>query len=139
MSPDLELYDYLYEQCMKLTPQTYDYLPSEKEKGFEYPFIHVGNITENGAMTKTSHSASFSIVIDVWGKKNQRRKVSELADKVYWLGSQVFTTANHRFYAQIDNQQKQILIDNSVPNTVYVRGMVTLKFYLEEEITWQHH
>ena len=110
MTPDLELFDYLFSKCLEITQETYDYLPAENDPSYSYSFIHVGNVTENGVMTKTSHSASFSIVIDVWGTREQRREV-----------------------ASLDDQQKQIMIDNSVANTVYVRGMVTLRFYLEEE------
>ncbi|WP_093626700.1 hypothetical protein [Limosilactobacillus gorillae] len=133
MSPDLELFDYLFSKCLEITQETYDYLPAENDPSYSYPFIHVGNVTENGAVTKTSHSASFSIVIDVWGTREQRREVASLADKVYWLGGYPFETDNHKFYCRLDDQQKQIMIDNSVANTVYVRGMVTLRFYLEEE------
>lgn len=85
MSPEQELYDYFYAECLKLRPKsTFDYLPGEKEK-VDYPIICVGNVSTLSSATKMRIGGTYTIDIDVWGTRKQRIDVAELTDKIYSL------------------------------------------------------
>ena len=85
MSPEQELYDYFYAECLKLRPKSaFDYLPGEKEK-VDYPIICVGNVSTVSSATKMRIGGTYTIDIDVWGTRKQRIDVAELADKIYSL------------------------------------------------------
>ncbi|WP_334117549.1 hypothetical protein [Ligilactobacillus sp.] len=129
MAPEQELYDYFYTKCLEIRPDaTYDYLPGEDEK-VDYPIICVGNVQMVSTATKLRVGGTYTINIDVWGSKKQRLEVADIAEKIYSLIKPgIISTDNYRFYASFNTQQKQMLLDTSVPNTIYHRGALTLEF-----------
>lgn len=124
-SPEQELYDYFYALSEKTGWSTYDHLPLENEKA-TYPFVVVGNMETTSGGTKTSLNSKINLIIDVWGNAKQRLAVSNMAERFFREAIGLTETDNYRFVGSINEQDKQLLQDTTVPNTVLNRGMVTL-------------
>lgn len=126
MSPEQELFDWFYMRANELSSNnTYDYLPQQNEP-VEYPFVKVGNVYTTSTGTKTSVGGSYTIYIDVWGRHTDRLAVVELVDKLYALIFSPVRTEHYEFIASHSGQQQQITTDTSVPNSVFIRGMLVL-------------
>lgn len=129
MNQEQELFDTIYSKCLAITNNTYDYLPMEDEP-VDYPFIHVGNLNTITMRTNTSLGGQFTLTIDIWGTKEQRIKVSEIGDKLLKMLTGPIETVNYRFLANYNAHEKQMMIDTSVPNTVFQRCRLILVFNL---------
>lgn len=128
MNAEQELYDLIYRKCMKLTDDTFDYLPPEDET-VNYPFIHVGNLDFIGSQTKTSVGGRYSLTVDIWGTKEQRIKVSNLGNALLEQCQGFLVSKNFKFHAFYNEQEKRMMTDTSVPNTVFQRCNLTLVFH----------
>lgn len=130
MSPEQELYDKLFINCISILDEehVYDYLPPAE---VSYPFIRIGDVNTNGSPTGTSIGGEYTITIDVWGSQKQKIEVAELTDKIYQLAKGYFKTEHFNFYAFPNQQSKRLMQDTSVPNTVFNRGNLMLSFRLD--------
>lgn len=128
MNPEQELYDLVYQKCLDLTENTFDYLPQEDEP-VEYPFIYVGNLDFIGNQTKTSIGGTYTLTVDVWGDRTQRIEVSTLGDRLIKQCQGILASENYKFHAFFSEQEKRMMIDTSVPNTVFQRCNLTLVFH----------
>lgn len=124
-SPEQELYDYFYTLSEKTGWTTYDHLPMKNENA-PYPFVIVGNMESTSGGTKTSLNSNISLIIDVWGNAKQRLVVSNMAERFFRTAIGLVETDNYRFFGSINEQDKQLMQDTTVPDTVLNRGMVTL-------------
>lgn len=128
MNAEQELYDLIYQKCLDLTEDTFDYLPQEDEP-VSYPFIYVGNLNVVGCQTKTSIGGTYTLTVDVWGDKTQRIEVSTIGDKIIKQCQGKLASEHYSFHAFFNEQQKRMMIDTSVPNTVFQRCNLTLVFH----------
>lgn len=124
-SPEKALFDYFYALSESHGLPTFDYLPAEKETA--YPFIYIGQTQTQGQNNKYSRSDHIFLTIDVWGDKKQRKTVSEIADGLFNCAIGRIKTAEYEFYGRSNQQSKQMMIDTSVPNTVYQRGHIEIE------------
>ena len=108
MNAEQELYDLIYQKCMKLTVDTFDYLPPENET-VNYPFIYVGNLDLIGAQTKTSVGGRYTLTVDVWGTKEQRIEVSTLGNALLEQCQGFLKSKNFKFHAFFNEQEKRVL------------------------------
>lgn len=129
MNPEQELYDLVYSKCLELTQDTYDYLPQEDEP-VNYPFIHVGNLDLIANQTSTTLGGRFTLTVDIWGDKTQRIAVSSLGNVLLEQFQGFLNSENYRFSAVFNAHEKRMMIDTSVPNTVFQRCNLTLVFQL---------
>lgn len=128
MNAEQELYDLIYQKSLDLTEDTFDYLPQEDEP-VSYPFIYVGNLNVVGYQTKTSIGGTYTLTVDVWGDKTQRIEVSTIGDKIIKQCQGKLASEHYSFHAFFNEQQKRMMIDTSVPNTVFQRCNLTLVFH----------
>lgn len=124
-SPETALFDYFYNLCLKHNVPTFDYLPAESET--TYPFVHIGQTQTQGQNNKYSRSDHIFLTLDVWGNKQQRETVSKIADSLFNFAIGKIETAEYEFYGRSNQQSKQMMIDMSVPNTVYQRGHIEIE------------
>ncbi len=127
MNAEQELYDLIYQKCLDLTENTFDYLPQENEP-VSYPFIHVGNVSVTGSQTKTTIGGTYTLTVDIWGDRTQRIEVSTIGDKLIKQCQGKLASENYNFHAFFNEQEKRMMIDTSVPNTVFQRCNLTLVF-----------
>ncbi len=124
-SPEKALFDYFYSLSLTHGLPTFDYLPAESETSC--PFIYIGQTQTQGQNNKYSRSDHIFLTIDVWGSKKQRKTVSEIADGLFNCAIGRIKTAEYEFYGRSNQQSKQMMIDTSVPNTVYQRGHIEIE------------
>lgn len=128
-SPEQEIFDYFYAFSLKNGYRTYDYLPPEEEKA-PYPFVYIGNVQGISGGTKTSLNGSVVINIDVWGSRKQRLTVSQMVERFFYESIGHISSKNYLFYGNMQEQDKQLRVDTSVPHTVLMRGMLTLRLQI---------
>lgn len=125
-SPMQDVYKYYLRLSKKLGYDTYDYLPPQSKK-VKYPFVYIGNLEEITSQTKTNLTGSVVLNIDCWGTPRQRLIISEMVERFFYASIGRVNTENYRFYGNAQQQSKQIQLDTSVPNSILVRGMVTIE------------
>ncbi|MGY0267284.1 DUF3168 domain-containing protein [Limosilactobacillus fermentum] len=127
MSPELELYNLLYEGASTKGYQVYDHLPLENETA-PYPFVIVGDVTTTPAVYKDGYSGRYDVTIDIWGDGESRLKVSQIMESLVPFGQGFFATKNYYFQGRGASMQKRILADTSVPDTVLTHGVLEMVF-----------
>ena len=125
-SPQKCLFDYYYKSIQDKGLPVYDYLPLEDEP-VTYPFVVISQTQTVVANTKYSRNDHVFLTIDVWGSKKQRKTVSEIADGLLNSAIGFVYTDIYKFYGQANQQSMQMMIDTSVPNTVFQRGNLQLE------------
>lgn len=125
-SPQKKLFDTVFGLLISQGYTVYDFLPLEDEP-VKYPIVVMGATQQTSAMTKYSRNDHVFLTIDVWGSKKQRKVVSDIADYVYNLGIGYIKTDEYTFYGQTNQQNLEMSIDTSVPNTTYQRATIKLE------------
>lgn len=127
MNPHMELYNALFIRSQELGFDTYDHLPLDGENA-PYPFVVVGEMQTVKSATKTALQAEFYITCHVWGREEQRLKVSQMMAQ---LDDVQLLYGKHYTFVQIfRDTDQQMMQDTSVPNTVLNHGVITLAFKL---------
>lgn len=125
-SPQKCLFDYYYKSIQDKGLPVYEYLPLEDEP-VTYPFVVISQTQTVVANTKYSRNDHVFLTIDVWGSKKQRKTVGEIADGLLNSAIGFVYTDIYKFYGQANQQSMQMMIDTSVPNTVFQRGNLQLE------------
>ena len=120
------MFDYYYKLIQDKGLPVYDYLPLEDEP-VTYPFVVISQTQTVVDNTKYSRNDRVFLTIDVWGSKKQRKTVSEIADGLLNSAIGFVYTDIYKFYGQANQQSMQMMIDTSVPNTVFQRGNLQLE------------
>lgn len=121
--PDQQIHDELIKRSTALGLNAYPFLPKD---GTSYPFMVVSYTQIVPQPTKSYLLGAVSAQVDVWGKADDRKLVSD------WIGRLMNEFSKIR---QIDNTQwamdlsssTQIIKDNSTPELLY-HGILDLKF-----------
>lgn len=128
--PEQELFDQLYIESDALGYDTYDHLPMRKENA-KYPFVVIGDVQQVPINYKTVLGSKISITLHVWGDGESRFQVSQMLDNLAKLGEGKLLSDHFRFIGRFNQEDRQIITDTSVPDTVLNHGIVTLVFNLE--------
>lgn len=91
-----------------------------------YPFVIIGDMQVVPNATKTSLNGNVLITIDIWGDKQQRFTISNMAERFFRAAIGQVLTDHYRFFGHAEDQSKTFTQDQSMPNTVLNRAMVTL-------------
>lgn len=126
-SPEQEIYDYFYSLSQQFGYETYDHLPMENESA-PYPFVLVGDMQLIPDSTKTSLNGDVILTLDIWGNRKQRFTVSQMAERFFHAAIGHITTENYHFVGRANDQSKEITQDQSVPDTILNRAILTLDF-----------
>lgn len=127
--PDQELFDRLYQLAQRLGYRVYDHLPMENEP-VDYPFVVISDVTLVPATYKDSLGGHFTIDLHVWASGEDRYLVAQMINGLSRLGRGLFLTPHFRFQGRPGANQQQILVDQSVPDTVLMHGVLTLTYDL---------
>lgn len=125
-SPQKKLFDTVFGLLISQGYTVYDYLPLEDDP-VEYPIVVMGATQQTSATTKYSRNDHVFLTINVWGSKKQRKVVSDIADYIYNLSIGYIKTDEYTFYGQTNQQDLEMSIDTSVPNTTYQRATIKLE------------
>jgi hypothetical protein len=127
--PEQELFDQLYVESDALGFNTYDHLPLRTENA-EYPFVVIGDTQQLQINYRTAIGGTFTITLHVWAEGEDRYTVAQMLAKLAKLGEGVLLTDHFRFVGRYNQEDRQIITDTSVPNTVLKHGILTLVFNL---------
>ncbi len=93
MTPDQELYDAMYGLSESLGYETVEYIPDAVELG-DLPSVYVGETLTQPLSTKDHVLGSVSVTVHVFGKRNQRKLVSERLTNIFNHASTIKKTDN---------------------------------------------
>lgn len=126
-TPDQDLFDYFFAWSQQQGYDTYTRLP---DSSASYPFVIIGGSQQVSGGTKTSINGNIYQTIDVWGNEDQRLVVSQMTDRFFRTAIGLVETTSYRFFGNISDQSKELMVDTSVPNTALNRGNLTLNLQI---------
>lgn len=127
--PEQELFDQLYIESCQLGFDTYDHLPLRTEN-VKYPFVVIGDTQQIPINYRNAIGGTFNVTINVWSTAEDRYTVSKMMERLARLGKEVVITDHFRFVGRLNQEDRQIITDTSVPDTVLKHGILTLVFNL---------
>lgn len=133
MTPTSELYNYIFDACEKMGYDTYDHLPLESENA-KYPFVVCGEQQQTNTVTTTSINSTIYMTVHVWGSRRQHDDVSKMMANIATLSYDPAVRTKHYFFAGKPNLiDNQIMIDDTIANTLLWHGVITMAFYLRQK------
>lgn len=130
MSAQAEIYDYIFKACETFGYDTYDHLPLESENA-KYPFVVCGEQQQTNTVTTTSINSTIYMTVHVWGSRRQHDDVSKMMANVAALSYDPALRTEHHFFTGKPNLiDNQIMIDDTIANTLLWHGVITMAFYL---------
>ncbi|MDM8222131.1 DUF3168 domain-containing protein [Limosilactobacillus vaginalis] len=127
--PEQELFDQLYIESEQLGYNTYDHLPLRTENA-KYPFVMIGDTQQIPINYRTAIGGTFTVTLHVWGDGESRYTVSKIMERLAELGGRTINTEHFHFVGRLNREDRQIITDTSVPDTVLKHGILTLVFNL---------
>lgn len=127
--PEQELFDQLYIESDQLGYDTYDHLPLRTENA-NYPFVVIGDTQQIPINYRNAMGGTFTVTIHVWSTGEDRFTVAKMMERLARLGEEVVITDHFRFVGRFNQEDRQIITDTSVPDTVLKHGILTLVFNL---------
>lgn len=125
-----ELFNYVGDQCNRWGYDTWDHLPLDSENA-KYPFVIVGEQQSTLSVTKTSLGETLYLTVHIWGSRHQRQVVDEMKARITSLTyNPAFKTAHYFFAGRPGLVENQMMIDDSVANTLLWHGVITMGFIL---------
>lgn len=127
MAPQTELYDALFMASESLGFKTFQFLPKPDTV---YPFVVMNSIQTLKVSLKTALQARFIVTIHFWGDEESWNEIIQMMELLNRTARKGFVTDSYRFTARVQDFDSQILVDDSVPNTMLNHGLLTLSFVL---------
>ena len=125
-----ELYEYIFKKCEEMGFDTWDHLPLDSEDA-PYPFVIVGEQQKTPSITKLSVGGTFYVTVHIWGSRQQRKQVHQMAAQVERLTyNPAFRTEHYLFTGRPGLVDNQIMIDDTIENTLLWHGVITMAFIL---------
>lgn len=121
--PDQQLHDELIKRSNALGLTAYPYLP---EDGTPYPFMVVSYTQIIPQATKSYLIGEVSARVDVWGRVDDRKLVSDWIGKLMAEYSKIRQIESTKWFMDLSSPT-QIIKDNSTEELLY-HGILDLKF-----------
>lgn len=121
--PDQQIHDELIKRSTVLGLDAYPFLPAE---GAPYPFMVVSYTQIVPQPTKSYLIGTVSAQVDVWGKADDRKLVSDWIGKLMAEFSKIRQIDNTR-WSMVLSSPTEIIKDNSTQELLY-HGILDLKF-----------
>lgn len=121
--PDQQLHDELIKRSNALGLTAYPYLP---EDGTPYPFMVVSYTQITPQATKSYLIGEVSARVDVWGRVDDRKLVSDWIGKLMAEYSKIRQIESTKWSMDLTSPT-QIIKDNSTEELLY-HGILDLKF-----------
>lgn len=122
MSPQLQIYNAIYAISSNRGYDTFDYLPANK---VDYPFVFVGEQSDQDLLTKTVVYGRVQQTIHIYGTIRQRRQVATMIDQIRHDCRLLTKTTN--FNITLIGANGQIMNDNSAAEPL-LHGILELEF-----------
>lgn len=94
--PDQELYETVSDKLIDNGMTWFSTLPDIKETFTKMPYVYCGDVSLQLLPNKSSLQGTVSITLNLFGRKEQRWKLSELQQKMYQLLLPINHTASYR-------------------------------------------
>lgn len=121
---DQSIFDEVFKRSLALGYPTYDYKYAKEDS---YPFVHIES-TDNGYVgNKTNILGSVIVTFSVWGTQTQRKKVSEMTDRLFNEALKIRNTEGYDWSVNVGACDKRVASDTST-KTVFQRGRATIEF-----------
>lgn len=122
MSPQFQIYNTVYAISLARGYDTFDYLPANK---VAYPFVFIGEQSDQDRITKTSVYGNVQQTIHIYGTARQRKQVTTMIDHIRHDCRMLTKTTN--FSVTLRNANGQIINDNSTAEPL-LHGILELEF-----------
>lgn len=117
-SPHQQIFDVIFKESLKITSNTFDYLPSSSQ---ELPFVYIGEQFDQDRETKTHLFGSIQQTINVYGDHKKRREVSDMIQQLRMAIRGIKRTEN--FKVNVRNVTGQMLIETTTSKPL-LRGII---------------
>lgn len=122
-SPVLGLYNEIYKICELTGYPVYDDLPDDTAP---YPFIIIGQVQEQASDLPYGQGANLTINIDIWGTEDNRPEINKISS--YLMLLDLVKANGYVYQAKHDLNSFSTMIDDTVPSTDLIHGMLELHF-----------
>lgn len=123
--PDQIIFDHLYRIGQELSYTPYIANPPH---GTPYPYVQMGQVQIVPRATKSFLVGTAYAVMDIWGNQYDRKKVSDLATKIFELSGKYLQTKEGLQISMDQNTSSiEIMIDTSTNDPLW-RGRISLTF-----------
>lgn len=79
MTPEFAIYRQLFIECLNHHSDTYDYLP---KAGTKYPFIYIGNSSDDDGETKADVTGTVNQTIHIYAERTQRNTLEGIKNNL---------------------------------------------------------
>ena len=127
-SPDQSIFDHSFKLAQTTGYDPYLFNPPA---GTAYPYIQMGSVQIVPKATKSHLIGSAYAVIDVWGDRFNRKKVSDLATMILeQAGGSAKTSEGLQITLDPNNSSIEVMIDTSTNDPLWrARISLTFKFF----------
>ncbi|AUG50488.1 TPA: hypothetical protein VB744_001426 [Streptococcus pyogenes] len=130
MTPNTAVFRQIFKECLRVTKNTYDYLPNANTK---YPFVYIGE-SSNTPNNNSEMMGMIRQTIHVYGELKKR---SEIDDIVANLHDKIISlTSAYGYNIQIDRINEQTLPDNSDTTPLLHTVLDVYLTYTKKENKW---
>jgi hypothetical protein len=121
-SPQQQIFDAVYSISERLGYATFDYLPPKQQA---YPFVYVGEQTDQNARTKSGVYGLVQQTVIIYHDYKKRRELTDMRNEL----EREFRLLKHtdNFYVSCRNVTGQTLIDNSTGQPL-LQGIIEVEF-----------
>ncbi len=121
-SPQQQIFDAVFLASLRLNYRTYDYLPA---KDVGYPFVCIGEQSDQDRRTKTSIYGNVQQTIHIYHLIENRRDLTGMMDRLKVDLRKLKRTEN--FYITCKNITAQTIQDTSTPQALW-HGIIEAEF-----------
>jgi len=121
-SPQQQIFDAVFLISLNLGYATFDYLPANQ---VTYPFVFIGEQSDQDLRTKTSIYGRVQQTIHVYHSQKKRRELTTMMNNLKTGFRKLKSTEN--FYVTYKNISGQVIPDNSTSEPL-LHGMIEVEF-----------
>lgn len=121
-SPQQQIFDAVFLASLRLNYRTYDYLPA---KDVGYPFVYIGEQSDQDKRTKTSIYGNVQQTIHIYHLIENRRDLTGMMDALKVELRKLKRTEN--FYVRCKKITAQTIQDTTTPQALW-HGIIEAEF-----------
>lgn len=123
-SPELALFNAVFSYAQsRVCERVYDTPPDEQAA---CPFITLGTEQTTSTENKSNTAKRLFLTVHIWATTDQRQELELIRAKLVNLTE--IRAEGWRFIARPDEETSDMIIDETVPNSVFLHGTVTLVY-----------
>lgn len=124
ISPELALFNAVFSYAQsRVCERVYDTPP---DKQAARPFVTLGTEQTTSTENKSDVAKRLFLTIHIWATTDQRQELELIRAKLVNLTK--IRAAGWSFIARPDEETSDMIIDETVPNTQFLHGTVTLVY-----------